>query len=142
MTVCNPKISLVTSLLTQYNTVIWLYWWAFAYWFSGWGTLDFSGPKSNTLQSVNLTVISNTECREKVTNNPIYSTQICTFAPGKDACQSDSGGPLMWVDSNRRLQLVGVISYGLGCATSIPGVNTRVTQYLSWIVSVTSGKYF
>lgn len=72
----------------------------------------------------------------------ISSNQICTYAPGKDACQSDSGGPLYYFerDIGRMLQ-VGVISYGLACATTKPSVNVRVTSHLVWIVSSTNGEY-
>lgn len=104
----------------------------------GWGTMEFTGPKSNTLQGVNLTIISNTDCAQKSTSQPIFESQICTYAPHKDACQSDSGGPLLWFDhSTSRLQLIGSISYGMGCATSIPSVNTRTSSFLAWVVSVT-----
>ncbi|RZB40648.1 Trypsin and/or CUB domain containing protein [Asbolus verrucosus] len=104
----------------------------------GWGFLDFSGPKSDTLQEVDLSVVSNTECAASIPD-PISANQICTYASMRDACLSDSGGPLLWQDPHtRKLQLVGIISYGIGCATKKPGVNTRVTSYLSWIASVTS----
>lgn len=66
---------------------------------------------------------------------------MCTYAPGKDACQSDSGGPLYYFERGiGRLLQVGAISYGLACATAKPGVNVRVSSHLAWIVSVTSGK--
>jgi len=39
-----------------------------------------------------------------------------------------------------RLYLVGVISYGKGCATQYPGVNTRVYPYIDWILSATNSK--
>ncbi|KAJ8979228.1 hypothetical protein NQ317_019080 [Molorchus minor] len=104
----------------------------------GWGQLEFSGPSSDTLQKVNLTVVPNAECAPQQTN-PVTRNQICTYAEGKDACTMDSGGPLFWMDtSTQRLQLVGIISFGLGCATQRPGVNTRVSSYISWIVSRTS----
>lgn len=107
----------------------------------GWGTTEFSGPKSDTLQAVNLSVVPVARCAGELPDNVITTSQICTFAPGKDACQSDSGGPLYIYNSNTgRLLQVGIISYGLSCATDVPGVNTRVTSYLTWIVSVTSGK--
>ncbi|KAJ8936622.1 hypothetical protein NQ314_012237, partial [Rhamnusium bicolor] len=103
-----------------------------------WGQLIYSGPTSDTLQEVNLTVVSNQECAPQQ-HRPITSNQVCTFASGKDACQYDSGGPLLWMDtSTRRLHLIGVISHGIACASQIPGVNTRVTSYLTWIVSRTS----
>lgn len=48
--------------------------------------------------------------------------------------QSDSGDPLLYTEpSNKLLYLVGIVSFGRGCATSSPGVNTRVTSYLDWI---------
>ncbi|XP_074029576.1 venom serine protease-like [Leptinotarsa decemlineata] len=106
---------------------------------AGWGQVFYTGPKSDVLLKVDLGVTSNEWCAQENSGNVITGGQICTFAPGKDACQSDSGGPLFWMDTaTRRLQLVGVISYGLGCATARPGINTRVTSYVSWIVSRTT----
>ncbi|CAH0551938.1 unnamed protein product [Brassicogethes aeneus] len=105
----------------------------------GWGALEFSGPKSDTLQEVDLRVVGNAQCQSELPDNIITANQMCTFASGKDACQSDSGGPLLWMDSGiRRLQLLGVISYGLGCATNKPGLNTRVSSYLAWIITQTN----
>ncbi|CAH1162873.1 unnamed protein product [Phaedon cochleariae] len=109
----------------------------------GWGQLFFSGPRSDTLQKVDLMVTPNDVCAAENSDSIITANQVCTFYPGKDACQSDSGGPLLWMDTGkRRLQTVGVISYGLGCATDRPGINTRVTSYISWIVSSCSDAPF
>ncbi|XP_044744420.1 venom serine protease-like isoform X2 [Coccinella septempunctata] len=103
----------------------------------GWGSEEFSGPRSEVLQEVTLNVISNQQC--SYTEKNITDKQLCTYASNKDSCQSDSGGPLVYLESSiRRLQLVGVISFGLGCATLRPSVNVRVTSFLSWIVSQTS----
>ncbi|KAL3287985.1 hypothetical protein HHI36_002439 [Cryptolaemus montrouzieri] len=105
----------------------------------GWGSEEFSGPRSEVLKEVTLNVISNSQCRN--TEKDVTDRQICTYAPNKDSCQSDSGGPLVWMVNNiRRLELVGVISFGLGCATLRPSVNARVTSYLSWIINHTTGK--
>ncbi|KAG5895347.1 hypothetical protein JTB14_003144 [Gonioctena quinquepunctata] len=105
----------------------------------GWGQIFYTGPPSEVLQKVDLTVTSNSICAKENSNSVITADNICTYAPNKDACQSDSGGPLLWMDtSRRRLQLVGIISYGLGCASDLPGINTRVTSYISWIVSRTT----
>ena len=43
-----------------------------------------------------------------------------------DACQGDSGGPLVAGAGDAR-RLIGVVSWGQRCATSLPGVYTRIT---------------
>jgi secreted trypsin-like serine protease len=62
------------------------------------------------------------------------TSQLCAWAEGTDACQGDSGGPLT-VNQDDKYTLVGVVSYGFGCATSHPGMFARVQHYLPWIQS-------
>lgn len=88
-------------------------------------------------------MISNEECKnEKPENETIVPTSLCTFMPlDKDACQFDSGGPLLWHNpENNRLYVTATVSYGIGCASENPSVNNRVTTILDWIKSVTPGK--
>ncbi|KAK2586038.1 hypothetical protein KPH14_012040 [Odynerus spinipes] len=102
----------------------------------GWGTLTFGGKKSNTLMKVDLNVISLEQCVAEY--NTTTPNQICTLGDQKDACQFDSGGPLLWESkSSHRMIFLGVISYGRTCADGKPGVNTRATSYLDFIRSVT-----
>nr|CAD7264445.1 unnamed protein product [Timema shepardi] len=101
---------------------------------------DF-GETPTQLQKVGLQVISFQQCLSYY-NSGITLSQMCTYTQEKDACQSDSGGPLLYTNPNTgRLYLSGIISYGIGCATPNPGVNTRVTAYLNWISQNTPGKY-
>ncbi|WP_432033751.1 serine protease [Streptomyces antibioticus] len=102
----------------------------------GWGTLSFSGPVSTVLQSVELKTLTNAECVSRGVKD-LTPGSICTHTPGKDTCQYDSGGPLVYYLP--RPVLVGIVSYGIGCAGDVPTVNTRVASYLSWILENTPG---
>ncbi|XP_059473349.1 venom serine protease-like [Neocloeon triangulifer] len=109
----------------------------------GWGNTAYNGEPSSRLKKVELGVVSDEMCRSAYpSGNNIDNTQICTFKNGSDACQADSGGPVLWTDpETRRLHLVGIISYGFRCATHAPGVNTRVSKYLDWIQQVTGDDF-
>ena len=59
--------------------------------------------------------------RDKVT---VTNDMMCAARPGKDTCQSDSGGPLYDKEANA---VVGIVSWGNGCARpGYPGVYSRI----------------
>ncbi|XP_063594811.1 uncharacterized protein LOC134771778, partial [Penaeus indicus] len=100
----------------------------------GWGATSEGGPSSQTLRQVEVDVLENRICRSSY--GPSFDAQkmICAgkVQGGKDSCQGDSGGPL--TQQQGRWTLVGVVSYGSGCARpNFPGVYTRVSHYVSWI---------
>ena len=97
------------------------------------------------MQEVEVEVLSNQDCinNNNYTSEEIDDTMLCAAVPGggKDACTGDSGGPLVIVTGTgeeKRMELVGVTSWGRGCGKpEFPGVYSRVTTNLEWILSLT-----
>lgn len=59
--------------------------------------------------------------------------------------QGDSGGPLQVSTMNGRqivYHLIGVTSFGKACATTLPGVYTRVSHYLDWMETIVWSWWF
>lgn len=101
----------------------------------GWGTTSFGGPTSKVLMETTLKVRPISECQAAFAE--VTEKQLCTYGKNTDACQADSGGPLIYYDgSKKRWFLVGLISYGRGCADDVPAVNTRLPcrVYLDWVI--------
>ncbi|RWS06643.1 venom protease-like protein, partial [Dinothrombium tinctorium] len=62
--------------------------------------------------------------------NTLDHSQLCGKGVTGNACNGDSGGPLMYYDGTK-VYVVGIISHGK-CVDS-PQVYTRVTSHLCWI---------
>mmetsp|Transcript_18092 Transcript_18092/g.36442 ORF Transcript_18092/g.36442 Transcript_18092/m.36442 type:complete len:129 (-) Transcript_18092:104-490(-) len=59
---------------------------------------------------------------------------LCAKSAGRDACEGDSGGPLIVKgDSPEEDIQVGIVSWGSGCANNFPGVYSRVAEAKRWI---------
>ncbi|XP_066952394.1 trypsin-1-like [Macrobrachium rosenbergii] len=109
---------------------------------TGWGVTAENGKPSNILQEVALTLKSPNDCKKLNDNAPktftLTDNMICTYTQGKDACQGDSGGPLITRSTDNRWVLLGIVSFGYGCAEpNVPGFYTKVVNYLDWIKNVT-----
>ncbi|KNC33550.1 Serine proteinase stubble [Lucilia cuprina] len=108
---------------------------------TGWGRLYEDGPLPSVLQEVAVPVINNTICESMYRAagyiEHIPHIFICAGwkKGGYDSCEGDSGGPMVLQrESDKRFQLGGVISWGIGCAeANQPGVYTRISEFRDWI---------
>ncbi|EGQ7761342.1 serine protease [Vibrio sp. Vb5032] len=108
---------------------------------AGWGntsTTDRIYP--TVLQQVDLEYVDRATCQNLPGNySNVSDDGICAgyYWGGKDSCQGDSGGPLI-VDDNGINKLLGVVSWGDGCAQpNAYGVYANVAhfQHNGWIDS-------
>ncbi|XP_066998945.1 venom protease [Anabrus simplex] len=104
---------------------------------TGWGRIEERKPTSNMLRKVAVPIISMDRCRRAgYPRHRITENMICAGYPqGKqDACQGDSGGP-MHIDTEKGgLEVIGIVSWGRGCARpNFPGIYTRIANYLDWV---------
>lgn len=107
---------------------------------SGWGYESESArSKSKTLLAATVAIVSREDCRKAPEyRKRITDGMLCAARPGKDACTYDSGGPLTAAVAGGTKVLVGIVSWGKGCARpGLPGVYTRVASYLDWIATIT-----
>ncbi|XP_035662350.1 uncharacterized protein LOC118406418 isoform X2 [Branchiostoma floridae] len=108
---------------------------------TGWGAQAVGEGTSEKLMKVSLPVVSLRRCRD---SHPQYAQEISQnmFCAGrreggKDACEGDSGGPFAAFD-NGRWHLLGVVSWGDGCALRGKyGVYTRLHRFRDWITEQT-----
>lgn len=97
---------------------------------SGWGRVGSKLPKPDVLLATDVHIVDHEQCN-KAYNGKLDKTMICASAFGKDACRSDSGGPLI---SDGKL--VGIVSFGKGCAEPhFPGVYANVAELMPWILN-------
>jgi len=110
---------------------------------SGWGAQEegqsfFDLPA--VLHHVEVPGVPSNVCQEDYNVGPfrprITAEMMCAGLDegGIDSCQGDSGGPLTH-EENGTTDLVGVVSFGIGCARSTHyGVYARITEVLPWIL--------
>lgn len=113
---------------------------------------------SKFLRQTKVRVLGNQECRGMdIFQNILFNEEsmLCAYAPHTDSCQvqseflnksliiklhnlqGDSGGPLFHEYQPNQYEIIGVVSFGLGCARST-GVYAKVSSpvTLNWIHNV------
>ncbi|NNF70391.1 MAG: serine protease, partial [Acidimicrobiia bacterium] len=101
----------------------------------GWGHTSEGGSSSDVLMEVAIPTLSDATCSFILGSDFIPSIELCAgdiYNGGEDTCQGDSGGPILVPGASGWLQ-AGVTSWGIGCATIVPGVYTEVAAYRDWI---------
>jgi secreted trypsin-like serine protease len=100
----------------------------------GFGTTGYNKPGSRYKEFVLLPHYETKNCAKHWKAN-ITEKHMCAGGEvGKDACKGDSGGPLHVLYNGLYMQ-VGITSFGeTRCEIGRPGVYTRVTEYMDWIL--------
>lgn len=106
---------------------------------AGWGDLGEGAQNyPSILNEVQVPVVDDTTANgPNGYNGLLDASMIAAGLPdgGKDSCDGDSGGPMFVFDAkNNRNVLVGVVSWGQGCAEAgKPGIYARVSAGYQWI---------
>ncbi|KAI8496669.1 carbohydrate binding [Branchiostoma belcheri] len=138
-TLCLPKGDLRDSYQTRAGSTML---------FAGWGATDpvrpgeVPGIPTLVPEALCLPIVSQTVCK-KSTVVPITERQLCAGYrfQEKDACRGDSGGPLVVKHRDNLWGIVGIMSWGEGCAQPNKyGIYTRVETFLDWITDTTGHK--
>jgi len=102
---------------------------------SGWGMMEYNNtasyPDSVRAAAIQVGAVTASRCNRLYGRDVQKTGKFC--AGGRvDACQEDSGGPLM-CQMGGRYHLVGIVSSGKGCGI-YPGLYTEVARYTDWIL--------
>ncbi|XP_067214220.1 transmembrane protease serine 11D-like [Linepithema humile] len=117
------KFSMIGTDYTEHNVKV-----------TGWGRVTTSGGASKFLRQATLKVMSWAACRNTSFGDHLTESMLCAYRDDIDACQGDSGGPLLYERTDGKYEVIGIVSWGIGCANrGIPGVYVKNTDYLNWI---------
>ncbi|EDV50744.1 trypsin alpha-3 [Drosophila erecta] len=101
---------------------------------SGWGALNAdTSETAMRVHSVLVPMWSRASCvsafrgKHRITRSMVCAAKLYK----RDSCDGDSGGPLVY-----RGQLAGIVSFGYGCASALPGIYTSVPVIRKWFLRV------
>ena len=104
---------------------------------AGWGHTEWNGIQPDILREIKVRIVSREVCNlEQSYNGTIHNTVLCAGFPegGIDACEYDSGGPLVCAKCGRHFA-VGLVSWGDRCGSPHKyGVYSNVTVLTPWII--------
>lgn len=86
------------------------------------------GDWPEDLQALNVTSITDSECK-RTFEGDVHESHLCAIcASGHGVCNRDSGGPLA-LDN----ELVGIVNWSEGCGTGKPEGYAKISYFYSWI---------
>lgn len=110
---------------------------------AGWGLTE-NNTQPEVKLKVDLPLVKKNLCHQRYRKMGVdlIDSQICAGGErGKDSCRGDSGGPLMQFEpsdsgDDKLITVAGLVSFGPTCGiTRLPGVYTKVYDYIPWILS-------
>lgn len=106
---------------------------------TGWGKEDLDSSRySSALNVIKVPLVSHSICARQMFPHNISDNVLCAGILGqrKDACEGDSGGPMVTLYRDTWF-LVGLVSWGDGCGKEDKlGIYTKVSNYNDWISKV------
>jgi len=110
----------------------------------GWGLAREGLEAHNAMRGATVQVVSNQTCNGLASYaGTVADSMLCAGFPEgvRDSCQGDSGAPLIVGDGKGDRLLIGIVSWGEGCARPLKfGVYTRASAYFDWIKDRLAGK--
>jgi len=113
---------------------------------AGWGKDEVDGQFQFIQRKVSLPLVPSSSCNsalKRALNNQrrgvgdrfqLDASEICAGGEvGKDACTGDGGSPLVCQAQSGRWTVVGLVTWGVGCASETPGVYARISYFRNWI---------
>lgn len=100
---------------------------------TGYGAISEGGQASPILKHLTVPILADSFCGRTDSYGARYHAAVMLCAGyqkgGQDSCQGDSGGPLHAPIDGGGFRLIGVVSWGDGCARpNKPGVYTRIAE--------------
>lgn len=114
-------------------------------WVAGWGKDKDNGSFQFIQHKVDVPLVERNNCSATLrqalsrktnrnSNFVLDESELCAGAEvGKDACTGDGGSPLVCQAQSGRWTVVGLVTWGVGCASDIPGVYTRISHFRDFI---------
>lgn len=113
---------------------------------AGWGAITESerGSISSVQRHLNVTLIAPDVCNgPAMYGGKVVDGQVCAASgiANIDVCQGFAGAPLMVPGLRGKFELLGLVSWGHGCARpNAPTVYTEVPHFASWIRATIDAK--